>query len=95
MACSFLCVLVVRALRQFYGLVVPPLVGWVTVWAVASTALLLLEVAWRAATGQASLRIDAGGAVAAVERLGRRLRRAREGPGRPEGPEGAEGPRPS
>jgi hypothetical protein len=49
----------------------------VTVWAVASTALLVLEVGWRAATGQPALRIDAGGLVAAVEHLAHRLRRSR------------------
>lgn len=77
MGCSFLCVLAVEALREFYGLVVPPLVGWVTMWGVASTAVLVLEVGWRAATGQPGVRLDAGGLAVRLERLARRLDRRR------------------
>ena len=50
MAGSFGAVLAVARLRRFYGLVLPPLVGWATAAGLAAAALLILEIGWRVAT---------------------------------------------
>ena len=58
MAGAFACVLLIDWLRVFYGLVVPSLVGWLTAIVVAASAVLALEVGWRAVTHRPPLQID-------------------------------------
>lgn len=47
MAASFLGVLTIGGLRHFYGLVPPPLLGWVSAVIIAISAMLALETWWR------------------------------------------------
>ncbi|HET7489791.1 MAG TPA: HAD-IC family P-type ATPase [Acidimicrobiales bacterium] len=49
MAVCFGCALAFEGLRQFYGLALPPVLGWLTAAILATSAVFLLEVGWQVA----------------------------------------------
>jgi cation-transporting ATPase E/undecaprenyl-diphosphatase len=56
MACAFACVLLVRPLREFYGLTLLPARGWLTAAVVSAAGAFALESGWEVATHWASRR---------------------------------------
>jgi cation-transporting ATPase E len=51
MAATFVGVLAISPTREFFGFVLPPLLGWATAAAASSVAIVALELGWRAAEG--------------------------------------------